>query len=184
MSNEPTQKAQLRQEMAQRKRRFSPERRHEASLVCMQQLLSHPRIRQAHTLLLYHAMPDEVDTRPLIRLLAQQMGKTVLLPVTLPQTLELRRYTGDENLQASGKYHIMEPTGPLFTRHEAIDVVVVPGVAFDAQGRRLGHGKGYYDRLLAQLPRAYKIGLCFAFQMVGRVPTTPQDVAMDEVVHD
>ena len=150
----------------------------------MQQLLSHPRIKQARTLLLYHAMPDEVDTRPLIRLLAQQMGKTVLLPVTLPQTLELRRYTGDENLQASGKYHIMEPTGPLFTRHEAIDVVVVPGVAFDAQGRRLGHGKGYYDRLLAQLPRAYKIGLCFAFQMVERVPTTPQDVAMDEVVHD
>ena len=169
MSNDPTQKAQLRQEMAQRKRRFSPERRHEASLACMQQLLSHPRIRQA---------------RPLIRLLAQQMGKTVLLPVTLPQTLELRRYTGDENLQASGKYHIMEPTGPLFTQHDAIDVVVVPGVAFDAQGRRLGHGKGYYDRLLAQLPQAYKIGLCFAFQMVGRVPTTPQDVAMDEVVHD
>ena len=184
MSNDPTQKAQLRQEMAQRKRRFSPERRYEASLVCMQQLLSHPRIKQARTLLLYHAMPDEVDTRPLIRLLAQQMGKTVLLPVTLPQTLELRRYTGDENLQASGKYHIMEPTGPLFTRHEAIDVVVVPGVAFDAQGRRLGHGKGYYDRLLAQLPQAYKIGLCFAFQMVGRVPTMPQDVAMDEVVHD
>ena len=140
MSNDPTQKAQLRQEMAQRKRRFSPERRHEASLACMQQLLSHPRIKQARTLLLYHAMPDE--------------------------------------------YHIMEPTGPLFTRHEAIDVVVVPGVAFDAQGRRLGHGKGYYDRLLAQLPRAYKIGLCFAFQMVERVPTTPQDVAMDEVVHD
>ena len=67
MSNEPTQKAQLRQEMAQRKRRFSPERRHEASLACMQQLLSHPRIKQARTLLLYHAMPDEVDTRPLIR---------------------------------------------------------------------------------------------------------------------
>ena len=65
------QKALIRQEIAQRKRCFSPEKRLEASLACMKQLLNHHHIRLAHTILLYHAMPDEVDTRQLIHLLAQ-----------------------------------------------------------------------------------------------------------------
>jgi 5-formyltetrahydrofolate cyclo-ligase len=78
----------------------------------------------------------------------------------------------------------MEPTGELFpveSYHE-IDLAVIPGVAFDRLGARLGRGKGYYDRLLSQMPNAYKIGICFPFQLLERLPSEPHDVLMNEVI--
>ena len=59
-------------------------------------------------------------------------------------------------------------------------VALVPGVAFDAAGHRLGRGRGYYDRFLASCPHIYKIGVCFPFQRVALVPTDQHDVVMDE----
>jgi 5-formyltetrahydrofolate cyclo-ligase len=76
----------------------------------------------------------------------------------------------------------MEPVGTRFTDYAAIDVAVVPGMVFDAQGHRLGRGKGYYDRFLAKLPGVYKIGLCFSWQMVDEVPSEANDITMDEVM--
>lgn len=73
--------------------------------------------------------------------------KQILLPVVTGDDLELRVYTGPGDL-ATGAYGIEEPTGALFTDYDAIDFIVVPGVAFDRNGNRLGRGKGYYDRLL------------------------------------
>jgi 5-formyltetrahydrofolate cyclo-ligase len=58
----------------------------------------------------------------------------------------------------------------------------VPGVAFTPDGRRLGHGRGYYDRLLPQLTRAYRLGLCFPFQLLDDLPTDENDVKMEEVI--
>lgn len=76
----------------------------------------------------------------------------------------------------------MEPTGELFTDYDLIDVAIVPGMAFDREGHRLGRGKGYYDRFLAQLPHIYKIGICFPFQLVDKVPADVHDILMDEVI--
>lgn len=64
---------------------------------------------------------------------------------------------------------------------DKIDVILVPGVAFDAYGNRLGRGKGYYDKILKQT-NAYKIGVCFDFQFIENVPTEVHDVKMDKVV--
>ena len=65
---------------------------------------------------------------------------------------------------------------------DAIDLIIVPGVGFDRQGNRLGRGKGYYDRLLPRIPSAYKIGICFPFQLVEEIPAEPFDIRMDEIV--
>ena len=75
-----------------------------------------------------------------------------------------------------------EPTGALFTDYATIDLVIVPGVAFDRDGNRLGRGKGYYDRLLPRIPSAYKVGICFPFQIVEEVPAEPFDIRMDEII--
>ena len=64
----------------------------------------------------------------------------------------------------------------------SIDLAIIPRVAFDVHGNRLGRGKGYYDRLLPRLPHTYKIGICFPFQLLEKVPTETQDVRMDEVL--
>ena len=78
----------------------------------------------------------------------------------------------------------MEPVGAQIPAGEAIDVVLVPGMAFDGDGNRLGRGKGYYDRFLKTLaaPRPQLIGVCFDFQKVDVVPTEPTDVKVDVVV--
>jgi 5,10-methenyltetrahydrofolate synthetase len=104
----------------------------------------------------------------------------VLPKVTGDETMELRRYSSQEDL-AEGAFHIMEPVGDAFTDYDDIDVVLVPGMAFDAAGHRLGRGKGYYDRFLAAHPHLYKIGICFPFQRVAEVPTEDYDVCMNEV---
>ena len=144
-------------------------------------LPQHPRIIDSRTILVYSALPDEVPTQALLDLLVK-LGKTVLLPRVISDTdMELRRYTGRHDLQL-GAYGILEPTGELFTVYDTIDVAIVPGMAFDAEGYRLGRGKGYYDRFLARVPYLYKIGLCFSWQMVDKVPHDKHDIVMDEVI--
>ena len=131
--------------------------------------------------MLYSALPDEVPTQKLIDELVAQ-GKMVLLPRVISDTdMELHRYTGKQDLQ-TGAYGILEPRGELFTDYKAIDVAIVPGMAFDAEGHRLGRGKGYYDRFLSRVPYLYKIGLCFSWQMVDHIPCDEHDIVMDEVI--
>ena len=103
------------------------------------------------------------------------------MPVVIGDDLELRVYTSPADL-AIGAYGIEEPTGALFTDYATIDLVIVPGVAFDRDGNRLGRGKGYYDRLLPRIPSAYKVGICFPFQIVEEVPAEPFDIRMDEIM--
>lgn len=145
----------------------------------LSRLEAHPAFRQAHTILLYHSLPDEVNTHDFIRKWSAQ--KQILLPVVIGNDLELRRYTNPQDLK-KGAYGIEEPVGEPFTDYASIDLAIIPGVAFDAQGNRLGRGKGYYDRLLPRLPHTYKIGICFPFQLLEEVPTEALDVRMDEVL--
>ena len=143
-------------------------------LTCM------PEIIRSHTLLLYSALPDEVPTQLLIKNLLMDR-KTILLPRVVDETtMELRHYTGIDDLQ-KGAYGIMEPTGELFTDYDQIEVAIVPGMAFDKEGHRLGRGKGYYDRFLPLLKNAYKIGVCHPSRLLDHVPTDEHDVRMDYV---
>lgn len=145
------------------------------------QLQQHPRIAEGKTILLYCALPDEVPTMDFMEWLTVQ-GKRVLLPRVISDTdMELRRYTGHADLE-KGAFGILEPVGETFTDYAAIDVAVVPGMAFDREGHRLGRGKGYYDRFLSRIPYVYKIGVCFPWQVVDSVPTDGYDMRMDEVI--
>ena len=130
-------------------------------------------------MLLYHSLPDEVDTHGLVRRWSGQ--KRILLPVVKGEDLELKLYTGDNHL-TQGAFRIDEPTGPAFTDYAAIDLAVIPGVAFDRRGNRLGRGKGYYDRLLPRLTQARKLGICFPYQLVNDIPTDAHDIRMDEII--
>ncbi len=142
-------------------------------------LEAHPAFRAANTILLYYSLQDEVDTHEFVQKWSHK--KQILLPVVVGDDLEIRIYTGPEDL-ATGTYGIEEPTGELFTDYAVIDFIAVPGVAFDRNGNRLGRGKGYYDRLLPRIPQAYKVGICFTFQIVEEVPAEPFDIRMDEII--
>ncbi len=142
-------------------------------------LEAHPAFGAAKTILLYHSLKDEVDTHDFIEKWSAR--KRILLPAILGDNLELRTYTSAAELSA-GAYGIEEPAGRPFEDYAAIDLAVIPGVAFDKRGNRLGRGKGYYDRLLPHLPGSYKIGICFPFQLIEEVPAEDFDIRMDEII--
>ena len=154
--------------------------KHKSEEICTR-LMSDGLWRASGTILLYHALPDEVDTSLLLEH-AMLMGKRVLLPKVVGDELHLRVYSPDA--MQRGAYGIMEPTGQEFPpeRYSEIDLAVLPGMAFSRHGARLGRGKGYYDRLLPLMPRAYKIGLCFPFQLLHTLPAEEHDVPMNEVI--
>ena len=145
------------------------------------------RLADSRVIMAYWPLPDEVDIRLLIHWLVEQ-GKTLVLPkVTSDETMELRHYTSQEDL-VEGAFHILEPVGELFTDYDDIDVVLVPGLAFDAAGHRLGRGRGYYDRFLTAHFSPFTshvspllIGVCFPFQRVAEVPIEDNDVSMNEI---
>ncbi|MBQ8047242.1 MAG: 5-formyltetrahydrofolate cyclo-ligase [Prevotella sp.] len=176
------EKKELRQFIRNIKRQFSEAELSELSLDVISRLFLHPRVSAAETLLAYYSLPDEVDTHKALFTWTSE-GKTVLLPhVVDGERMELRAYSPTEDMQ-EGAFHIMEPTGARYTLLENIDVAIIPGMAFDTAGNRLGRGRGYYDRLLARLsPHTYKIGICFPFQKVDSLPHSSFDVPVDEVI--
>ena len=163
MSDLHSLKQQLRKDIRQRKQQYSLEQREVWSKEIEQKLLDHPRLQTARVVMLYYALPDEVDTRHLVDTLLKE-GKTVILPKCIDKEhIEPRQYTGPDDI-AEGIYNLLEPVGKPYRDLDSIELIIVPGMSFDSKGHRLGRGRGYYDRFLAQVPQAYKIGVCFDFQ--------------------
>lgn len=174
-------KKELRQEIRLQKRSRSLFELEKESADIIHRLYLHPQVRKAQCVLLYYPLPDEVDTRMLIKKLKDE-GKTVLLPkVISEEDMELRLYRSEKDLE-EGTFHIMEPTGPVFQDYASIDVALVPGMSFDEENNRLGRGKGYYDRFLKLLPNTYKIGVCFGFQKRKHLSVSAHDIKMNETV--
>ncbi|MBQ7471069.1 MAG: 5-formyltetrahydrofolate cyclo-ligase [Prevotella sp.] len=212
-------KRELRNYIRQQKRQYTSEELRVLSLPIINRLLEHPRIQSAQTILMYHSLPDEVYTHDALDQLVAE-GKSVYLPVVVADGLmDIQEYHGRNDLQ-QGAFHIMEPSTPHFepqtpnleprtsnlsplgeSEGASLDVAVIPGMAFDKDGNRLGRGKGYYDRFLSSLhtphstfhtphstfhtPHStppYTIGLCFPFQKVEHIPTTPLDIPVEEVL--
>lgn len=173
------EKKALRVEIRQLKRACPLEERRRKSLSVWEAVERDEVFQQAETVLAYWSMDDEVYTHDFVNKWAG--SKTLLLPCVKGDELELRYFDGEERLQPGEGYAIPEPVGELFTDWGKIDLILVPGVAFDKSGNRLGRGKGYYDKVLKQTG-AYKLGVCFDFQLVERVPVEPHDVKMDRVV--
>ena len=171
----------LRAQMREAKRQHQAQLAKMSADIVERLKASLPLVGEPAVILAYYPLSDEVDIRPLLDHLLQA-GNTILLPkVVDDERMELRRYTSPADLQ-EGAFHIMEPVGEPFTDHDQISLALIPGMAFDAAGHRLGRGKGYYDRLLAACPHLRKIGVCFPFQRVAEVPVEDHDVCMDEVM--
>lgn len=171
-------KQALRREIATKKQQYSAPEFLEWSEIIRQKIESLPLFQQASSVLLYHSLPDEVQTHSMLR--HWQKNKRCFLPQIQGDHLVVREYEGNESL-TRGQMNILEPTGRVCSDYGQIEVVIVPGVAFDLEGNRLGRGKGYYDKLLPLLS-APAIGICFGFQLVEKVPAEAHDVKMTRVI--
>jgi 5-formyltetrahydrofolate cyclo-ligase len=162
---------------------LSPEVRAAASARLCAICLSRAEWRRSQTVLLYAPLPDEVDVWPLVQQ-ALAAGKTVALPrySVGTQGYGAAAICDPETDLHPGQFGICEPKPhcaelPL----NRLDLVLVSGIAFDPHGRRLGRGKGYYDRLLAEV-RGVKCGVAFDEQIVPEVPVGPHDAPLNCIV--
>lgn len=146
-----------------------------------------PAFQAAATICWYVGVRDEVATLPMITAAVAE-GRRSAVPWRAGDRLDLFEISGADDL-AAASFGLLEPSAAVRSdpsRHvnpEEVDLFVVPGVAFDRRGGRLGYGRGYYDRLLALArPGVTIVGLAFEAQMVELVPAAAHDVPMDAVV--
>ncbi len=159
----------------------------ELSLAISKRLSTVPGFEPLSSLLIYISVRTEVRTWPIIEQRLQRK-EPVFIPYCQGNELKIFRLASAEQL-CRGSYGILEPTPALCGQpefHTSIDeitMVLVPGVAFDRQGHRLGYGKGYFDRMLAQAPaNLIKVGLAFECQLFDHIPVDDHDITMDFVV--
>lgn len=133
----------------------------------------------ADRILLYHSLPDELSTHAFIE--KWHRRKQFFLPRVNGLNLEILPY--DRSTLRLGAFHIEEPDGADTVDVKEMDMIVVPAVAYDRRGNRVGRGKGYYDRLLGNT-RATKVGVAYDFQVVDEIDAEPHDVRVDIIITD
>ena len=159
----------------------------EVSQTIVDRFMQLPEYQQAQTVMFYVDVRTEVRTRQALPA-ALASGKRIVIPYCVDGELELFHLESMDELEL-GMYRILEPKAELrgipakMTPVEELDLVMVPGVAFDRRGGRTGHGKGYYDKLLEHaLSKTPLIALAFECQLFPEIPMQDHDIFMDKVV--
>ena len=144
-----------------------------------ERLLNHPKVDSASTVALFASLSDEIDTTALIGALSR--SARVVLPRLDGDNMDFYPYYPQS--MRSGAMGISEPDGDVPVEPSEIDMMVLPGLAFTPDGKRLGRGKGYYDRYIAREGfRAYMIGICHTVQLLASLPVDPHDKSLNEVL--
>jgi len=173
-------KLQIKEQILQKRNSLSKEEIVEKSKIIENRLFSLEQYKKSHTIMFFVSFNSEVHTHEMIK---KVLGnKTVVIPKVAHHQIELSVIIDFDNLIPSGKFGILEPIEVMQIAYKNIDLVLVPGIAFDKEGYRLGYGFGFYDKFLKKVPKAVKIGLAFDFQIVDKVPREEHDVAVDFVV--
>jgi 5-formyltetrahydrofolate cyclo-ligase len=160
MNESPTPKAALREEMRHRLRELTAEDRESLSEEICERVMRLPEWLEAPSVVLFSPLPSEPMTTPLKLDCDARHASVFVIPQTARTETEL---------------HLPE----------AMDLILVPGLAFSQDRHRLGRGGGFFDRLLAgRAKQAFKLGVCFSFQLLDSIPTEAHDIVMDAIVTD
>ncbi|MED4754230.1 5-formyltetrahydrofolate cyclo-ligase [Brevibacillus choshinensis] len=178
-------KQQLRSRIMEERKVLPAAERSEYSAQVCRLLAEHEQLARARAIMAFHPFGVELDILPFVEE-AQTRGQEIWLPLTIPSDRRLipYRYEGKHMLK-QGVYGIWEPDPALAQEADLskLDAVLVPGVAFDREGGRMGYGGGYYDRFLAALgSRPFLVGIAFSMQVIDKVPREPHDICLDGLV--
>ncbi len=174
-------KQEIRKQVEARRRALDPCWVETASVSIIRYFQTLEAFQSAGTIALYMAIGGEVNLDSLFPE-CWKSGKRTCIPVFNAEAkiYEMAEITHETDFK-TGHYGIREPVSPALCPMDEIDLVAVPGVAFDRKGRRLGRGGGYYDRLLAGFP-GLSVALAFDFQILPAIPTEPHDRPVDALV--
>lgn len=172
------QKKRLRELLKQKRRNLPPARRQEFDQAIHARLLQ--EVGQADPVFCYVSAGDEVNTRRVIDRL-RQLGKTVLIPRLINrERMIAARFEGWEKLRV-GELGILTPENDAEWQ-SPVDLCITPGLGFTPDGRRIGYGRGYYDKWFAGHPRTARTALCYECQVVATMPTDDTDVRVAKII--
>ena len=176
-------KAAIRAAAQSRRNALSDDQRVAESRRIAGQVTALPEFARADAVLAYLPLPREVDTAEILAS-AWRAGKQVAVPAARDDREYAPVWLKPDDALVAGRFGVREPVTRVWAKPDRFDLVVVPGVAFTLLGARLGHGQGFYDRMLARLgPRAgCRVGVCFECQLVPVLPVTETYVGMGVVV--
>ena len=176
-------KAALRKALQSERDALDPERVRAESEWIAECVIALPEFTGAETILAYLAKPREVQMAQLLGA-AWRAGKQVAVPASRLDGEYVPAWLNPGDPVKAMRFGVPEPVTAAWAKPDRFDLVIVPGVAFAASGARLGHGKGYYDRMLARLGRraVCKVGVCFGLQLAPELPVEDYDVNMEIVV--
>jgi 5-formyltetrahydrofolate cyclo-ligase len=172
-------KADIRKSIKEQKKLLTDDDKATAAELAFAKLEQTPQFVNANNILMYHSLPDEISTHAFIDKWCE--CKHIFLPRVNGDDLDILAYNKDAMHQ--GSFNIEEPDGDALCKLSDIDLIIVPGVAFDAKCNRVGRGKGYYDRLLTE-SSAPKIGMAYDLQIVEQIDIEPHDIPVDMVITD
>ncbi|MBW2981671.1 5-formyltetrahydrofolate cyclo-ligase [Candidatus Woesearchaeota archaeon] len=151
----------------------------EKSKKIIESLIKLEEYNNASTIMPYISLNIEVDTKEFIKKELLK-GKNIVVPFVEDENIQISRLNNFENL-VQGKFGVLEPEKK--ERYDGkIDLVIIPGIAFDEKGSRIGFGKGYYDKFLERFKDSLKIGLAFEEQIVDFVPSEEHDQPVDIII--
>lgn len=176
-------KRALRQYLHQQRMMLTPAEIASYSACIAQHVCALPSFRVSQTIMVYMALPQEVQTHDIIDR-AWQLRKRIAVPVVRGRRLLAVELPRERARLQRGPFGVVEPCEPhTVIATQTLGCVLIPGVAFDTTGGRLGFGQGYYDRFLALLPvTTYRCGLAFRLQVRPGVPQEPHDIRMHGIV--
>ncbi|MDE6009927.1 MAG: 5-formyltetrahydrofolate cyclo-ligase [Muribaculaceae bacterium] len=171
------EKSHIRRKINTMRRMLSEEERLSAAEEVFSRLEQTAAFLLADKVLMYHSLPDELSTRGFLKKWGTR--KHFFLPRVNGVNLDILPY--EESRLELGSFHIEEPVGNDTVDPDEIELMIIPAVAYDRKGNRLGRGKGFYDRLLGEV-KATKIGVGYEFQLIDEIPVEDHDVPMDMVI--
>ena len=173
-------KKETRRAVRERVKALSAEEKAQKSTMLALALVVHPAVRSAGVVALFSPLSDEPQVGEIIPVIAGE--RSVVLPRVEGDVMRFYPYSPAS--MGTGSYGIQEPLEGEAVDPSSIDVMVVPGVAFTADGARLGRGKGYYDKYMS-LPgfRARTLGVCYSQQLLEELPVDGHDVKIDEIIN-
>lgn len=172
-----TEKALIREEVKSSKKRLSIEEKTKQADLIFDTIETLQEFNNAQTILMYWSMDDEVPTHQFIR--KWSASKTILLPVVKGHLMTIKTYSHKDDMEKNS-FGVLEPR-QISDFLDKVDLAIIPGLAFDRNKRRLGRGKGYYDRYLKNKPFR-KWGVCFDFQLYHSIPSASFDIRMDKII--
>ena len=175
----------IRQKVLRYRKDLSPLKKSQAESAILESLLTWEVFKKAKVIHIFISTPDEPDTKEIIEH-CWSVGKKVAVPLVLPNSFDLiHSLIKSFDSLIPGIYQTLEPSpeSRIIMTPDMFDLVIVPGVAFDRKGGRLGQGKGYYDRFL-EITSAYRLALAFDCQLIETVPTELHDVPMNAILSE